>query len=142
MDIQENSAVASATAAGAAARIIAIAQASITLNEGEHYAGIVLGPDGLPSHHLILLGGDAEDLTWAQANTFAAEAGGELPTRCEQSLLFANLKGQFERDWYWSGEQRAAFDACAWGQHFITGYQYVSLKSAQLRARAVRRLAI
>ena len=83
------------------------------LKPEEHYAGIILGKDGEPDHHLILLAGEAESVNWAQAKDFAAKAGGELPTRREQSLLFANLKEQFQPRWYWSGEQHASYSACA-----------------------------
>jgi hypothetical protein len=125
-----------------APRVVSIPQALVELQPGEHYAGLVLGEDGAPSHHLILLPCDADDVTWDQAKAFAAEAGGELPTRREQALLFANLKGQFEPRYYWSSEQHAADDDCAWSQGFLSGGQNLIIKSAGLRARAVRRLTI
>ena len=113
------------------------------LKAGEHYAGIALGEDGEPDHHLILLAGEAESVNWAQAKDFAAKAGGELPTRREQSLLFANLKEQFQSCWYWSGEQRASISDCAWVQYFGSGGQSSGgRKNGGCRARAVRRLVI
>jgi hypothetical protein len=112
------------------------------LKEGELYAGLILGADGEPDHHLILLPGAAEDVTWAAAKEFATSVGGELPTRREQALLYANLKHEFEPHWYWSSEQHAAYDGFAWVQHFYNGCQNLSSKSASLRARAVRRLII
>ena len=112
------------------------------LKKGEQYAGILLGKDGQPDQHIILLAGDAENVTWSQAKTFAKKAGGELPTRREQSLLFANLKDQFQPRWYWSGEQHASNSDCAWVQIFSYGYQSSDYKSYQGRARAVRRLPI
>jgi hypothetical protein len=123
-------------------RAVTIAHAQIDLKPGEHYAGIILGEHGKQSHHLILLPGDVDDVTWVQAKEFAEKAGGELPTRREQALLFANLKGQFEDSYYWSCEQRASNDGCAWIQTFANGGQGTSSKSAELRARAVRRLTI
>jgi hypothetical protein len=125
-----------------APRILRITQAEIELQPGEHYAGMIIDADGAPSHHLILLPGDADGVTWDQAETFAAEAGGELPTRREQSLLFANLKDQFEQRYYWSSAQHAAIGDYAWGQYFFNGNQIILTKSAELRARAVRRLII
>lgn len=113
-----------------------------TLKKGEHYAGICLGEDGKPSHHLILLPGEAESVTWDQAKAWAAKASGELPTRQEQSLLFANLKAQFKSDWYWSGTQFAAASVYAWMQGFGNGNQLNGLKSLNYRARAVRRSQI
>lgn len=113
-----------------------------TLHPGEQYAGVILGKDGAPDHHLILLPGAAEDLTWEQAKEWAASVGGELPTRREQSLLFANLKEAFEGTWYWSSEQYAGFSHYAWLQHFTVGNQVNLLKSSEFRARAVRRLVL
>ena len=114
-----------------------------SLNEGEYYAGVILGKDDAPSHHLILLPSAAEDVNWEQAKEWAAKAGGELPTRREQSLLYANLAEQFKAEWYWSCEQHAAGSDYAWLQHFGDVYQDYSHKSYYyLRARAVRRLVI
>ena len=112
------------------------------LKAGEHYAGIILGKDGEPDHHLILLAGEAESVNWAQAKDFAAKAGGELPTRREQSLLFANLKEQFQPRWYWSGEQHVSDSDYAWFQTFLNGNQNYTNITTKLRARAVRRVAI
>ena len=107
---------------------------------GGIYAGISRGVDGGPDQHLVLLPGEAEDVNWEAAGAFAADAGGELPTRAEQALLFANLKDQFQRDWYWSSEQ--AGPSSAWLQLFGFGYQFSFLRSYEGRARAVRRLPI
>jgi hypothetical protein len=112
------------------------------LKAGELYAGLILGQDGQPDHHLVLLPGEAEEVTWEAAKAFAVKAGGELPTRREQALLYANLQREFKPRWYWSSEQHAAHDDYAWGQIFYHGYQNLSNKSASLRARAVRRLII
>jgi hypothetical protein len=112
------------------------------LKPGELYAGLILGQDGQPDHHLVLLPGTAEGVTWAAAKDFAAKAGGELPTRREQALLYANLKHEFKSAAYWSGEQHAAIGVCAWIQFFDYGSQDDYFKSASLRARAVRRLII
>ena len=117
-------------------------ESSIELAHGEHYAGIILGKDGEPSHHLILLAGDAESINWKDANAWAAGQGGELPTRREQSLLYANLKEQFEEAAYWSAQEYESNDGYAWYQYFSNGGQYYFHKGAALRARAVRRLVI
>ena len=73
---------------------------TITLPElkaGEIYAGILLNEDGSPSHHLILLPGDNAGADWQTQMDWAKSTGGELPTRREQSLLYANCKQHFER---------------------------------------------
>ncbi|MGK5080501.1 DUF1566 domain-containing protein [Janthinobacterium sp. HLX7-2] len=104
------------------------------------YAGISRGVAGAPDQHLVLLPGEAVDVDWEAAGAFAISVGGELPTRAEQALLFANLKDQFEPRWYWSGEQ--AGPSTAWLQYFDTGYQGNGHRSYEGRARAVRRLPI
>lgn len=112
------------------------------LREGELYAGLLLGKNGDPDIHVILLPGKAEKLSWDQAKQFAAHAGGELPTRREQSLLFANLKEEFDPYWHWSSEQHPSYPSDAWFQGFHDGGQSFSHKSDGGRARAVRRLII
>lgn len=114
----------------------------IALKHGEHYAGLIIGKDGEPSCHLVLLASAAEEKTWNDAKAWASEQGGELPTRREQALLFANLKEQFQPNWYWSSEQDAADDSCAWVQDFDDGGQDDGHKSYECRAHAVRRLLI
>ena len=113
--------------------------AGIELQPGERYAGVLLNEDGTPSHHVVLLPGDAEDVTWQAALDWAKQAGGELPNRREQSLLFANAKSAFEAAWYWSGEAHED-GSYAWGQDFNGGGQGYDHKSYEGRARAVRRV--
>ena len=117
-------------------------EALISLQHGEHYAGLIVGKDGEPSYHLILLPGTAESVSWDDAKSWASKQRGALPNRREQALLYANLKDQFEGAWYWSNEQGAADSDYAWVQHFAYGYQYYGHKSNEYRARAVRRLSI
>ncbi|MGS1116901.1 DUF1566 domain-containing protein [Castellaniella sp. UC4442_H9] len=118
-----------------------IPQATIELAAGEQYAGIVLDDDGQPSHHLILLAGDEEDLNHENALAWAKGVGGDLPTRHEQSLLFANLRG-FQPAAYWSAETHAKESSYAWSQSFSHGSQTYFRKNLRLRAVAVRRLVI
>jgi hypothetical protein len=101
-----------------------VAAATITLAPGERYAGLILGENGEADYHLILLPGEAEDIKWEDAGKWAAERGGVLPTRREESLLFANLKGEFQSAWYWSGQQHETESGWAWCQHFGNGGQY------------------
>ena len=115
-------------------------ETQITLAPGEHYAGLILGKEGESSYHLILLPGEQEEINWSDALTWAKEQGGELPNRREQALLYANLKEEFKEAWYWSNTQHASGSFYAWCQSFSHGYQDYSLKSSELRARAVRRL--
>ena len=110
------------------------------LQEGEIYAGLVLGKDGAADYHLFLQPGAATGVTWQAAMDWAKKLGHSLPTRAEQALLFANLKHEFEPRYYWSSEQ--AGPSYAWGQDFSDGSQSFLSRSYEGRARAVRRLEI
>lgn len=112
------------------------------LAEGEFYAGLILGKEGAPHQHLVLLPGNADDVTWSAARAWAAESGGELPTRRELALLFANLREQFGRVWYWSCEQSEARSQLVWGQNFSSGIQTMYGRPFRGHARAVRRLPV
>ena len=112
---------------------------TIPLAAGERIAGQILLEDGSLGHYLILLPGDTEEMTWGEAKAWAAKQGGELPTRREQSLLFANLKDEFEPAYYWSGERHESNSGWAWCQHFFSGNQGYSVHGDRFRARAVRR---
>jgi hypothetical protein len=125
-------------ALAAAALVVEIPSMKIELREGERYAGLVLKSDGTPSHHVVLLPGSTES-NWDDAVAWALALGGDLPDCCEQSLLYANLKSEFEPCYHWSREQHAGTPDFAWMQGFNGGDQYCNLKSDQYRARAVRR---
>jgi len=122
-----------------AATLLLIGEAQIQLQPGEHYAGLVLAADGTVSHHLVLLPDQADNVSWQDAQAWATSIGGELPTRQEQALLYANLKGKFEPRWYWSSETHEEDGSYAWLQYFNFGDQLGNHKSYEGRARAVRR---
>lgn len=90
---------------------------------------------------LLLLPGDKR-LNWNEAQAWAEEQGGVLPSRFDQLVLFKNLKGQFQPDWYWSDEQYASTADFAWVQSFDDGAQDTNLKPTIYGARAVRRLPL
>lgn len=112
------------------------------LGSGELYAGLILGKNGAADYHLILLPGEAEQVSWPAAAAWAAQAGGGLPTRRELSLLYANLKENFEREWYWSCEPQEPRSHLVWGQNFASGIQTMYGRPFRGRARAVRRLPV
>ncbi|MBC7685027.1 MAG: DUF1566 domain-containing protein [Bdellovibrionales bacterium] len=112
------------------------------LGEGEEYAGLILGKEGKPDHHLVLLPGEATEVSWSAARDWAGGMGGDLPTRRELSLLFANLRERFERVWYWSAEPQEPRSQLVWGQNFTSGIQTMYGRPFRGRARAVRRLLI
>ena len=113
-----------------------------TLKDGEHYAGLILGKDGKPDHHLVLLPGEALEVSWSAAQQWARAEGGELPTKRELALLYANLREQFERVWYWSSEPQEPRLQLVWGQNFTSGIQTMYGRPFRGRARAVRRLVV
>lgn len=104
--------------------------------------GVMAGENGQPDYLLLDLGVEPEnDVTWKQAIDWAKSVGGELPTRREQSMLFANRReGQYRPRWYWSCEQHAGEPDWAWFQLFDGGNQNCTRKVFHLRARAVRRV--
>ncbi len=114
-----------------------------TLLPGERYAGIVVDAAGVPTHHLVLLLAQPDqDLTWQAAMDWATNVGGFLPTRQEQSLLFANCKAHLQPEWHWSCEEYAGNASYAWDCHFYFGNQVSHHKSYDGSVVAVRRLPI
>lgn len=111
------------------------------LKAGEDYLGIILGKDGAPDYHLILLPGQVVGIDW---DTYVAwvKYVGEAPTKRELSLMFANAPEKFDKADYWSGEVHKSNYAYAWFQSFTYGYQGSYHKAIKLRGCAVRRLII
>jgi hypothetical protein len=110
------------------------------LKEGEAYAGLILGKNGDPDYHLILLADEVSDVSWPTAREWAASQGGELPNRRELALLFANRREAFDRAWYWSSEHHETRAQLVWGQNFSSGIQTVYGRPFRGHARAIRRV--
>ena len=111
------------------------------LADGEIYVGCI--GDALGNmHHVILLPGDSDEATWKAQMEWAKSIGGDLPTRIEQAMLWANHRDRFKKYWYRSNEQHHTESGWAWSQHFSHGYQTITRKDIELRARAVRRVPI
>ena len=111
------------------------------LAEGETYVGCI--GDALGNmHHVILLPGDNDDATHESQLEWAKSIGGDLPSRIEQAMLWANHRDQFKKDWYWSNEIHHAESVWAWFQDFVLGSQRNTSRSSALRARAVRRVMV
>jgi hypothetical protein len=66
----------------------------------------------------------------------------ELPAQADNELFLAGGSEAFADELYWSSTQHASDSFNAWGQSFGHGHQYVWSQGSQVRARAVRRLAI
>ncbi len=120
------------------------------IGQGGIYAGIVGGENGEPDYHLIhaTIDHEIDDTTWDLA-LIAAKAplngfdDWSLPDRREPRLLSINSADSFDTDcWYWTATQCASNTDYAWVQHFYGGYQSISRKSNEYRARAVRRILI
>lgn len=66
----------------------------------------------------------------------------ELPAQTQAEAFKEGGEQAFDADLYWSSTQHAADSASAWYQGFSDGYQGNTHKYDELRARAVRRLAL
>lgn len=128
---------------------LTIPAASLQLAPGEVYAGVVITGSisvggiepsmSLVQHHLVLLPDlPGRRMTWDEAKEWAESVGGRLPTRQEQSLLFANLDRHFEEVFYWSEEEYEPNSSSAWGFHFGGRRHEFGQKCARSLARAVR----
>lgn len=111
----------------------------LVLNDGEKYVGAITTPAGKTSH-VILLSGDVSKKNWNESLEWAKSIGGDLPDRMELALLYNFMRDEFHQESYWSNTQHAAYSDCAWFQGFLNGNQTSDFKSAELRARAVRRV--
>jgi len=99
------------------------------------FFGLTTKPDGTHCA-AILLPTRGTSLKWKAAKAWAAEQGGELPSRPVAALLFANLKAQLKPTWHWTSDEAGA--SYAWLCYFFNGYQDVNLKSYEGSAVAVR----
>lgn len=107
--------------------------------DGGAFAGVTTQPDG--THvAVVLLPDRGEDLTYDQATTWAAEQGGQLPTRPVAALLLANVQSLLQPEWHWCRETFGA--SYAWYCIFDDGHQGDYRKSRELSAVAVRLIPI
>lgn len=104
-------------------------------------AGLIMGKHGAPSHWLIDVNAEQEG-SFAESLEFAKKNNLDLPTRREQSLLFANAADRFQKRWYWSKEEYAGLSDSAWVQDFGYGGQGYDRKGTRGLARLVRRVPI
>lgn len=103
--------------------------------EGGSFAGITTQPDGTHCA-VVLLPAQGTDLDWPAAKAWAAEQGGELPSRPVAALLFANVKAQLRPRWHWTADEDDA--SYAWLCTFDNGGQSSYRKSYEGGAVAVR----
>ena len=114
------------------------------LKTGELYAGLSRDHDTGAWHHVVLLPATTnKDLTWQAAIDWAKSVGGELPTRFEAALIYANLRDKVDlENWYWTATPYASVERYAWMQIFDNGYQSYFHKDDAYRAVAVRRVPV
>ena len=92
--------------------------------------------------------GTCENYCWMRSgiNLSAVESGRpyapDIPTQTLAEAFQTGGDEAFAEEWYWSSTQHASNSASAWSQNFYDGSQLNYGKSSELRARAVRRLAI
>ena len=104
---------------------------------GERYLGSYTDKNGKLCH-IFLLPGD-EKKNWKDSVEWAKSLGGDLPNRIEQTMLYAYMPEEFQKEYYWSNTLHAEDSDYAWCQGFYTGSQVSTLTYYELRARAVRR---
>lgn len=114
------------------------------LNTGESYAGLSRDHATGAWHHLVLLPATTDkDLTWKETIEWAKSVGGELPTRFEAALLYANLRDKLDTDvWHWTSTPHAIEPDWAWCQDFDHGSQGHDRKDYLYPARAIRRVPV
>lgn len=110
-----------------------------TLAPGETYIGAVGDKHG-NLHHVILLPGDNDEASQADQLAWAKSIGGDLPNKVELAMLWNTCRDQFKKDWYWSNQTHEIYSEYAWCQNFLNGNEANFYVSAELRARAVRRI--
>ena len=106
--------------------------------ESATFAGIII--DKGTHCAVVSLPGAAMALTWHEAMNWAAEQGGELPSRPVAAMLFANLKDKLNPAWHWTSDEYST--SYAWLCDFGTGGQYGYLKSFEGGAVAVRMIPL
>lgn len=111
------------------------------LDEGERYIG-ALGDQLGNLQHVILLPGDNDVADWETQLAWAKSIGGDLPSKTELAMLWGSSRDQFQREWYWSSQEHELDSGFAWSQFFLSGGQVNCHMSAELRARAVRRVPV
>lgn len=115
------------------------------LHEGEVYAGLILGKDGGADYHLIILPGEAKNVSWQYAIEWSKSYGGDLPTLLELRLEYVNACEHFKKgtyDYYWSNEQLPSHRNFAMCFSFKVGHQSDNFKDGKCNVRAVRRVPI
>ena len=123
-------------ASGDAGEVADIAWAGSSCDSGDTAA--TSKQDGLANTKLLAESAlDFPAARWAAGLTLEGHSDWYLPSQRELALCWANAPEAFSKGYHWSSTQYSRY--YAWSQTFGDGCQDFSNKSAQLRARAVRR---
>lgn len=106
---------------------------------GGAYAGLITQPGGTTTA-VVLLPPRGSKLTWRRAKAWAADQGGQLPTRPVAALLNGLMAALLPPGTHWLDEEFDASDA--WSCTFSNGNQSTTPKSWQASAVAVRLIPI
>lgn len=117
---------------------------------GGAFHGLVRGDEGKPDYWIFSAtknqnasGTFDESAEYAKTLKVGQYNDYHMPNHREQQIQMANAApGQFEKAWYWSGEQSAYASASAWCQLFSHGLQGDWPKVGKGRGCAVRRVPI
>jgi hypothetical protein len=121
-------------------RILNIPAAAIELRAGEHYAGEMLKADGTLDYRLALISVSEKKHDYAGAGDYAKSVDGKRPNLAERGLLIANCKPHLPSEGYfWLDDEYESDASYAWVCYFDDGNTYLSLKSYERQAVAVRR---
>ena len=115
-----------------------------TVRLGEQKAGTIMDIGTGIVYDLILLPGESEDLTWAQAKALVTESGGDLPSGAEM-LMLERLLGAaaFKSDAYWTIETvRFEGDDQDSIQYFSDGCFDFTEPNDQMSVLGVRRVMV
>lgn len=115
-----------------------------TVRLGEQKAGTILDIGTGINYDRTLMPGQSEDVTWAQAKTIVAAAGGDLPSGAEM-LMLERLLGSaaFKSDAYWTIETvRFEDDAHESIQYFFDGCFDLTEPNDQMNVLGVRRVMV
>ena len=108
---------------------------------GGEYAGLTIFEN--EPYDLVLVSTEFDRGDHEAALKWSEGKNAMLPSRFDNLVLFTNMKDRFKTDYYyWCADLRAGSPGCAWGQGFVTGYQFWVNRSYYSRAVAVRRYAI
>jgi len=109
---------------------------------GGIYAGVTTSFSGRP-YALVLLPDKAGScVNWKTAGEWARSIGGDLPTRLDAALLFANLDKHLASSWVFISDGDEHPGNTDWGRVFNDGWYSKYRNRSGFGAYAVRRIPL